>query len=177
MELERLKDLPSQGISKESFPADFKDWEPEVFGQRHKLAVLMHASGMRNKEVAEALGYTQSRVSVILNDPRARAVLETHAQELADSLQDVRLRLKYYANEALDEIIDEVRHAEDARVRQRAAFGILDRAGYSKIEKKFVASAQVDADAARVMADALHESKEEEGDSPTYSIPEEADDS
>lgn len=156
----RLLDLPEQGIRKSDFPAEFKEWEPEVFSQRHKLAVLMQAAGLKNWEIAEELGFSESRVSVILNDPRARAVLEQYSREVVDSLTDVRLRLKYYANEALTEVVEEMRHSDDPRVRQRAAFGILDRAGYSKIEKRFVATAQVDPDAARLMADALHESRD-----------------
>lgn len=153
-----LANFPVEGVRKEDFPATFKDYHPDTFTHRHRLVVLLKATGLTNKQIAQELGYTENRVSVIVNDPRAPAVMESHAQEVADSLEDVRLRLKLYAQEALTEVVDEMRYCEDARVRQRAAFGILDRAGYSKIEKKFVASAQVDAEAGSEIAEALRES-------------------
>lgn len=172
-----LERFPSQGIHQSEHPGDYKDYHPDVFSHRHKLAVLLKATGLTNKEIAEALNYTEARVSVILNDPRAPAVMHEHAKEVADSLEDVRQRLKFYASEALTEVVEEMRYCDDPRVRQRAAFGILDRAGYSKIEKRFVATTQVDKEGTKEIADALRESAEaDDAIEVEYSIPEEADD-
>lgn len=108
-----------------------KKWSPEKWSPRHRVVVALHLGGDKNKEIAEKLDMSEGRISVILNDPRAVYEIERMAGRVADRTVDTSLRIKLYANEALDEIIDEVRTARDVRVRQKAAFGILDRAGYT----------------------------------------------
>ena len=107
-----------------------KAWQPESWGPRHRLAIALHAGGDKNTEIAEKLEWSLQYVSVILNDPRAMYELERLSQGIADRVVDTQLRIKLYANEALDEIIQELRTSRNEKVRQTAAFGILDRAGY-----------------------------------------------
>lgn len=108
-----------------------KAWSPGKWSPRHRLIVALHLGGDTNKEISEKLGLSEGRVSVILNDPRAIYEVERMAERVADRTVDTSLRLKLYANEALDEIVEELRTCANVKVRQSAAFGILDRAGYT----------------------------------------------
>lgn len=110
-----------------------KAWSPEKWSPRHRLIVALHLSGDKNIEICEKLGVCESHVSLILSDPRAIYEAENMAQSVADRIVDTSLRIKLYANEALDEIMEELRTSRNEKVRQTAAFGILDRAGYTAI--------------------------------------------
>lgn len=111
-----------------------KPWSPEKWSPRHRLVVALHLGGDKNNEIAEKLGMSESRVSIILNDPRSVHEIERMASTVADRTLDTALRLKLYANEALDEIVEEMRTARSEKVRQTAAFGILDRAGFTPVK-------------------------------------------
>lgn len=134
-----------------------RSWQPENWGPRHRIVCQMIAAGFRNKEIAEALGYTEARVSQIRCDPRAHLDVTEFQQRMGDNIIDLNVRLKAHAVEALDEIVDELRNAEDPRIRQKAAFGILDRAGYTPINKSVVLGAQIDARVAERMERTLNE--------------------
>lgn len=106
-------------------------YDPDKWGVRHRICVALHMGGDRNKEIAERLGCSESWVSKTLGDARAVYEIAQLEKNLADRTMDTALRFKLYANEALDEIMEELRSCSDVRVRQKAAFGILDRAGYT----------------------------------------------
>lgn len=112
-----------------------KPWQPEKWSPRHKLIVAMHLSGDKNKEICRKLKVTPGHVSVVLNDPRAIYEIEQLAGTVADRALDTGIRIKLYANEALDEIIEELRTSRSEKVRQTAAFGLLDRAGYTPVRE------------------------------------------
>ncbi len=113
-----------------------KYWSPAKWKPRHRLIIALHCGGDGNKEIEEKLGLSANTVSAILNDPRAVYEIEHLAKSLADHVVDAGVRLKLYANEALDEIVEEMRTAKNVQVRQRAAFGILDRAGFTAVTKE-----------------------------------------
>lgn len=110
-----------------------KTWSPDKWSPRHRLIVAMHLGGDKNREIAERLRVSPSHISVVLNDPRAVYDIERLAQNVADRTVDTSLRIKLYANEALDEIVEELRTSRNEKVRQGAAFGLLDRAGYTPV--------------------------------------------
>lgn len=112
-----------------------KEWSPEAWSPRHRLVVALHLGGDRNWEIAEKLRLSENYVSIILNDPRAVYEIERMSERVADRTVDTSLRLKLYANEALDEIIEELRTSKSEKIRQSAAFGILDRAGYTPAKR------------------------------------------
>lgn len=101
----------------------------------------MKGAGFKNNEIAESLQIAVSTVSIIVNDERAKPYILKAQQRVADGILDLNLRLKAHATEALDEIVDQMRNAEKDIVRQKAAFGILDRAGYTPIQKHTVIQA------------------------------------
>lgn len=112
-----------------------KNWS-----DRHDLAAILKATGSTNQEIAEKLDYEQAYVSRLLKDPRAVEKMKEVASRVADAAEDVAVRLKLLANEALDTAVYwmQKRESELAAVSVRSAFGILDRAGYSKVDKKLV---------------------------------------
>lgn len=111
-----------------------KKWSPEKWSPRHRLIVALHLGGDRNNEIAVKLSVSQTHVSVVLNDPRATHEIARLSGLMADRVVDTGLRLKLYANEALDEVVEEMRSSRNEKVRQNAAFGILDRAGYTPVK-------------------------------------------
>lgn len=124
-------------MSKDLLPAvrPDKPYQPEKWTGVHRRIVSLSESGYRNYEIAELVGLTPSRISIILNDPRADIERRTFAKKVVEQVQDIQLKIALHAEEALEEIVDEMRNAESAKIRQTAAFGILDRAGYSPVKK------------------------------------------
>lgn len=122
---------------------ELKYWHPEEFGSRHILTAKLHAAGLRNNEIESITGYSQSRVSHILNDPRAKEIIEDTRRRITDDIDDVALRLRALSNEALDKVVDIMRFSDDETAAQRSAFSILDRAGYGKIDKRIEAQAVI----------------------------------
>ncbi len=110
-----------------------KAWSPDKWSPRHRLIIALHLGGDRNNEIAKKLSVSESHVSIVLNDPRAVHEIARMSITVADRTLDTSLRMKLYANEALDEIVEEMRTSRTEKIRQTAAFGILDRAGFTPI--------------------------------------------
>lgn len=136
---------------KESVPVK---WTP-----RHDIVVALYLGGLKNWEIAAQVGFSEGKVSAILNDPRAAIVKDRLGSQAFEQSVEVQDRIFGYAHEALDEVVEQMRMSNDERVRQKAAFSILDRAGYSKIERRAAATAPVSDDVARRMLKALDEIK------------------
>lgn len=148
-------ELPSNGNGLRPL----KYWEPKELRERHRIAIRLHACGMTNNRIAETLGYTPSRISIILNDPRAEAVRMEMSSLVTDNLDNIGLRLQFYAGEALTEVVDLMRGADSEGVRQKSAFDILDRAGYNKIEKHISATTNIPEDKVAQLLGTLEETK------------------
>lgn len=127
---------------------ELKPWHSEVFGSRHIMVAKLHAAGLRNNEIANVTGYSESRVSHIINDPRCMEIVEETRRTITDGLDDVALRLQALSNEALDVVVDQMRFSADENVVQRSAFSILDRAGYGKVDKSVQVTAEITPEAA-----------------------------
>lgn len=141
-------------------PNAMRPWHGETITPRHKQVLLAHAAGLKNTEICEVLGLSQSRVSTFIRDPRAPRFIEEFLKDSLDQMRDVNARLKAYANEALDIVIDQIRDdTQEPTLRQRGAFSLLDRAGHGKIEKKLIATAEVDPKAAEILGAALEAAK------------------
>lgn len=115
--------------------AEEKYWLPKKWNPRHSMVVLLHLAGCTNPEISDQTGYSYGKVSQILNDERAQVIMAQMMPRMQEAAADVSIRMKLLAGEALDEIVDEMRADPDSKIRQKAAFGILDRAGYSPVRK------------------------------------------
>lgn len=116
-----------------------KTMQPEKWLASHRRIVALEIAGWRPGEIATLVEFSPTYVSVILNDPRADLDRKQFAEKVVDAVGDVQLKIALHAEEALDEILDEMRICEDVKVRQKAAFGILDRAGYTPVRKEIIA--------------------------------------
>ena len=109
-----------------------KYYQPEKWSSFHRYLVMLEIAGKRPGQIAEIADITISRVSVILNDPRAELDRITLGAALADRLTDVQSKLELYAHEALEVIVEELREPTNkAELRVKAGFGLMDRAGYT----------------------------------------------
>lgn len=135
--------------------------EPEVWSPRHALVCRLIGAGLTNKEVALATGFSEVRVSELKNDPRAKRFILEASKRVADNILDLNSKLKHHAYEALEEIVDQLRESRDEKVRQKAAFGILDRAGYTPLQRHQITEApKIPSELADTVREAHMEMKE-----------------
>ena len=136
-------------------------YAPKKLGDIHRQMIAMRVSGMRNKEIAELLGYTQSRVSIILSDPRAKELAAKLGGEVIREFQkDVGESIKSYTAEALESIVHLMRHAESESVRFGASRDIMDRGGFKPKETVTLAHVAIESEDARRILDAIQEARE-----------------
>ena len=105
--------------------------------ERHKIAVVLQACGFKNNEIASALGYTPSRVSIILNSkkPELQQVRKDAVERVVNNSVDLTGKIRHAAIHALDTMISLVDSAEED-IQFKSAKDILDRAGYSPVKKQ-----------------------------------------
>jgi predicted transcriptional regulator len=138
-----------------------KPWEPKKLNSRHKQIIAMSAAGVRNKDIADLLGMSQSRVSVILNDPRSRVLERQLASDVVSQIAtDVSERIQGAAGEAFDVVKNLMDNADSERVRQTSAFDILDRAGFKPKETTANLNLNVDGDQLETLVEVLKEVRE-----------------
>jgi transcriptional regulator len=77
-------------------------WEPDKLNERHLQAVMMRTMGMRQKDIAIALGYTDSTVSIVLNHPDATWIIDQLQGLSGVSVTDIEARLRRLTPKALD---------------------------------------------------------------------------
>lgn len=130
---------------------------PVKWTPRHDIVISLHLAGLKNWEIAGQVGFSEAKVSAIINDPRAAIVKDRIGSQAFEQSVEVQDRIFGYAHEALDEVVEEMRMSTDEKVRQKAAFSILDRAGYSKIERRADLIAPVSEDLARRMIKSIEE--------------------
>lgn len=118
-------------------------YDPEAWGPRHRLCVHLHACSWKGTEISAHMNVSQSWVSRTLGDIRATYEVQDMAAAISERVTDVAVRISLHTNEALDEIIEEMRTCSDVRVRQKAAFGILDRGGFTPATKAVEAAPPV----------------------------------
>lgn len=135
---------------------------PKEFSTTHWHMFAMRAAGMRPGEIADATGYSASRVSVILNDPRAKAIVARMTGDVLRDFQlDVRDLIQSYTGEAVETVATLMRHAESEQVRLSASKDLLDRGGFKPKEVVTHAHVEIDHEDAQRILSALHESQQQ----------------
>lgn len=112
---------------------------PKRIRPRHKMAVALSMAGWKNTEIAKQLGYTETRISIILQSqhPDLRAVRKEMADRVAMESGDIVLRFYQESGKSLDTLIEIRDDRESPRSeRRQSALAILDRAGYTPIKKQ-----------------------------------------
>lgn len=128
----------------------------------------LSAVGYKNHEIAEMLGLSQGHISVVLSDPRAQIDIADAVDRVSDNIVDLHTRIKAHAVEALDDIVHTLRHSKDEKLRTKVGFGILDRAGYTPIQKHMEVKPELPTNVAdrvesamREVADEVHDAEYE----------------
>ena len=125
----------------------------------HRRIVALEVAGYKAQQIAAMLGMNRTYVCRIINDPRADVDRKQFAEKVVNAVGDVQLKIALHADEALEEILDEMRVCEDVKVRQKAAFGILDRAGYTPVRKEIVAHTTIPSEMLSGMQSVMDEMK------------------
>jgi hypothetical protein len=142
-----------------------KPWAPKSLSPRHKTVLALYAAGVKPGEIADALQMSGSRVSVIINDPRADELIKQLSAELVqDITTETREVIQAHALEAANTVIGLMQNASSERVRQTSAFDILDRAGFKAKDVSVRASVNLDREDAERIRDAIYESRQEPED-------------
>ena len=112
---------------------------------RHEMVVMLAVAGWKHNEIAEAMGYTPGRVSIIINskNPKLLAVKQQAAARVLDNTIDLQAKFAQHAPTALNAMVDVMSQTADLAQRRLAARDILDRAGYSPVKKVVTANTNV----------------------------------
>jgi len=95
------------------------------------MARAMVAGGLRPGELAIAYGFTPGQITKIINSPLFESELDRLERGQEDKTRNLREDILKMSERALEVIDDDLRIEErGSRERQRAAFDILDRAGF-----------------------------------------------
>lgn len=111
---------------------------PKRIRPAHRMIAMLAESGMKQKEIALATGYTETRVSVILRShhPELQEIRAGFAAQVADNIRDPAMRMALVANEMVDVMVFHARRkAEDPALSQRSAKELLHMAGFSPVKK------------------------------------------
>lgn len=154
--------------------------EPATLNERHLQAIMMRCMGMRQKDIAISLGFTDSRVSIMLNHPDATYIIDKIQGLTALSVTNIEERLERLTPKAVDAIEavfdsdDEDPKAVNSRIaKARLGFSLLEHRGHGvkkPLEVKHEHAFRIDAGAASLLGRALRESNSI-GDA-TYSVTE-----
>lgn len=146
-----------------------KSYQPVSWTSRHRTCVALEMSGLKNCEIAKVIGWSEAKVSVTLNDSRAEIDRTDFAGLVADKVTDVRMKLDLISHEAVQEAVEIMRDSPKDDIRLRAAFGLLDRAGYSGMKINVnIKPDQVPTEIVDVMSEVMDEMRNH---SHTYTTP------
>ena len=100
---------------------------PKKCSHVHEALIYMAASGATNKRIADDLGYTQSRISIILSKPEIKAKIKAVQQSLWGENADRRFsQLLPSAIDVAEEVLNNPNERSNLRVD--VAFRLMDRA-------------------------------------------------
>ena len=140
-----------------------KPWEPAKLNPRTLQIVLLRATGLKQRMIAEMMDLDEGHVSVIVNHPDSQYLLTRLIGYAADEVVDIRTRIEAYTGEALDTVVEVMRNTDDDKLRSANAFGILDR-HYASAPKGGAAgsgdSVQMPAETMNLLVEALKETRE-----------------
>lgn len=96
------------------------------------------ACGERQKDIAEDMGFSSSRASIIANSPVSIEFREKISDAADENAADVAARLKMLSQDAvniLEAVVKKNTTPFNANLQVKVAEAILDRAGYAKAVK------------------------------------------
>lgn len=118
---------------------------PKTIRPRQRMIVMLYEAGWRIKDIAKSLGYTEVRVNQIVNSkhPELLRIRAETASNVAENITDTQLRIKLYANEMLDRMVQHARDTANPANSRLAARDILHMAGYAPVRRNLNVDVQV----------------------------------
>lgn len=107
-----------------------------LWPHHRSMARALVAAGLTPSQLADAYGFSKGQITRIINSPMFKlemSRIEEKAEEIACDIREDIKKLAVRAVEVLDDQLNKVGIPEN--VKQRAAFDVLDRAGYGAKEK------------------------------------------
>ena len=123
-----------------------KYYHPKKWTQRHRMCVALSLAGWTNNEICEQMDWSTAKVSITLSDPRAAHEQKNALAPIADVALTVSQQLENASTEAFEKTREIMRDATKDDVALKAAFGILDRAGYTPIRRELRLEGEIPAD-------------------------------
>lgn len=111
--------------------------QPISWSPKHELTASLLALGtLSHRDIADIVGYTPARVGHIARDPRALAIARRAADKALAQTEDLQERIKAAAVDAFEVVHEQVIGEDhDPRLRQKGAIALMDRAGYTPIQR------------------------------------------
>ena len=133
---ELISNLPEAGLPAEIETASPPGkWEPQKLTPRHREIMRRLLEGAPRLVIAEEMGLHPQTITILTTSKLFQ--VEMAKMESEADFQVIR-RAEDLSHEALDTLKNMMRFARSEAMKLRAADSILDRAGYSKVEKKIV---------------------------------------
>lgn len=110
-------------------------WEPKQLNARHREIMRRLLEGANYRMIAEEMGIHQQTVMLVST---SKLFISELAKMEADADFTVIKRAENLSHEALDTLKNIMRFGKTDLARKASADSILDRAGYSKVEKKLI---------------------------------------
>lgn len=143
----------------------------EDWGEDHEVVVVLHIAGKSDQQIAATLGRSETWVRGVLDSDRALHACAEFERSVVDQVASrashVQGRLRSYAGEALDQLVEILRMSTEEKMRFKAATAILDRAGFTAVQRSVVAGTTLPAEVADRMEEALQDMQAIDAD---YSI-------
>jgi DNA-binding CsgD family transcriptional regulator len=96
---------------------------------RHREIMRRKLVGQTNKQIAEEMGLSQNRVSVIVNSPLFKLELERMMQQADEQVFDAMSKLRELQPDAVNVLHESMHQHEYPHLRLKAAIQVLDRTG------------------------------------------------
>lgn len=110
------------------------------------MCVALSMAGWTNNEICEEMDWTPAKVSVTLNDPRAEHERKNALAPIADVSLTVSQKLEEASHDAFEKAKEVMENATKDDVALKAAFGLLDRAGFTPIKRELKIEGEIPAD-------------------------------
>lgn len=126
-----------------------------------RLAVMMEIDGFHAGEIAERLGVSEDEVQGFLESETAGDIAEEVEKSVIEQVaargSQVQMKIRSHADEALSTLLDLMRFSENENTVQKAALAILDRGGYTPVNRQINLGVQIPKDVADRMESVLRD--------------------
>lgn len=140
-----------------------KHWLP-----KHEVVVQLKIARWKNEAIAEEVGLTKERVSQILSDPRARAIVRARNHQIREDMgKSIGGRLLKLADksvkrieETMDQSFDPSENSEMKRHQDNLGLKLLQGVGYLGGEEKKEGERKLDGEMGSLLLKALKKSND-----------------